>query len=121
MHRFSSTPTGLLVVYVGHNPQEIETTHETTKTNLIVGDRKVTFLKTPTKNGYKLEAVIDDFFKGFSGDGVPELKLQIVIIVSDQDVPKCVQQGLKTLRPRTIANKVPEDTADKLADPQRYR
>lgn len=101
---------GSLGIYVGHNPKDIETTAATAKTNLLVGGKQIGFLVTPSKDGQKTQAIVDHFFKGCSGQGVSDLKLHIMINGTTQKFMTAVQDGLKTLKPKNIANKVPEDT-----------
>ncbi len=106
VHWFSSKSLGgSLGIYVGHHPQPIQTTPETSRTNLVIGDKEVAFSITPIKGGQKGAAIIDDFFKGFPGPGVVQLKLHIMINIAKQDFLESVRQGLKTLKPKTIASK----------------
>ena len=118
VHWLSCPLGGSLGIYVGHNPKTIARTADTTKTNLMVGGSPIIFLVTPIGDGIKTQAIVDHFFKGSEGAGVSGLKLHVMINGENHDFMDAVQQGLKTLKPKKIANKVPEDTARKLADPQ---
>jgi hypothetical protein len=108
VHWFASKSLGgSLGIYVGHHPQPIQTTAETSRTNLVIGDKEVAFAIAPIKGGQKVAAIINDFFKGLPGPGVAQLKLHVMINVAKQDFLESVRQGLKTLKPRTIPSKEP--------------
>jgi len=101
---------GSLGVYVGRHPQKIETATATTRTNLVVGSKQVVFFVTLSKDGQHAEAIVDDFFKGFTGLGVSSLRLHVTINGNRREFIDSVRLALKTLKLRQVANKVPENT-----------
>ncbi|MCX7002766.1 MAG: hypothetical protein NTV22_05760 [bacterium] len=49
-----------------------------------------------------MQAIVEHFFEGFSGSGVSDLKLHIMINATTPGFMDSVRQGLATLKPRNI-------------------
>ncbi len=98
VHWFISTSLGgSLGIYVGYHPQSIKIGRKATKTNILVGTQQVEFVITPTKDGQKAAAIIDNFYKECPVPGAEFLKLHVMINAAKPEFLEIVWQGLKTL------------------------